>query len=175
MTNKTDTKATKAATAAPAEQELSKAEQARRAAAEADAAEMTRGEEGEAAGARTDDELELAPTFVVDIVKDPMMKPVMRVFEHEIAILEEIHGADNVVVREDTARDLPIVPTAEEEYSRLETRYGRNGIAALRKVYPGVEDLARASGLSTSGGRRRSRTGRAKDTVQSKQRGKVED
>lgn len=129
------------------------------------------------ASAGSDDESEIEGTTVstvqVEITKDPMMKPVLRVYEHEIALLEEIHGPDNVHVREETIRDGEIRATADQEYSRLETRYGRAGQAALQKVYGSPDELARASGLSMTAQRRRrlgSRNASA-ETAQSSQRG----
>lgn len=187
MTTKTKTadkaKTTKAVTDEPKatnyDPELSAADKARLAAAEADKQEAMAqdkaGDRDEGDEDVTGVEDEFAPTFVVDITKDPMMKPVLRVYEHEIAILEELHGADNIHVRESTERELPISGSAEAEYARLETRYGRNGLAALRATYPSVMELASASGLSVEGSRRRSRSSRTKDAKQSAQRGKKSD
>lgn len=109
----------------------------------------------------------------VEITKDAMMKPVLRVYEHEIALLEEIHGPDNVLVREDTAREEKVEITAEEEFTRLETRYGRSGQAALQKVYGNPQALGRAAGLSAarSGRTRIGKRNASADTVQSSQRG----
>lgn len=114
-------------------------------------------------------------SVIVDITKDPMMKPSLRVFEHEIPILEVLHGPDNVNVREDTAREDEFEGTAESEYSRLETRFGRAGQAALRHVYPSPRDLASEAGIKAPAGRKRVGSRNAsKDVNQSRQRGKKE-
>lgn len=111
-------------------------------------------------------------SYQVEITKDPMMKPVLRVFEHEIMILEQLHGPDNVEVREDSARQDEFDATAEEEYSRLETRFGRSGQEALRRVYGSPASLAEATGLTMGPGRRRlGARNAATETIQSRQRG----
>lgn len=111
-------------------------------------------------------------TFRVEVVKDAMMKTSVRVYEHEIAILEEIHGADNIVVDEGSEKTAEIVDDAGAEYERLQTRFGRKGQAAVDKVYPNAASLAAASGLSFAGGRARAgRRNVSAESQQSSQRG----
>ena len=115
-------------------------------------------------------------SFRVKIVKDAVMSIDVRVPEHEIAILETLHGVDNVEVDEETGKPLTINATAEEEYGRLETRYGRSGQEALQAVYGSPQGLARETGLPSAGGRRRIGSRNASsDVIQSSQRGHVED
>lgn len=87
-------------------------------------------------------------TVVVLIQRDPMQKIPKRVFEHEIELLNALHGEDSVEVQEGTERDQVVRITADDEYARLQTVYGKRGAEALRLVYGGQPGaLARASGL----------------------------
>lgn len=87
-------------------------------------------------------------SFAIEIVRDPMMKIGKRVFEHEIPILEELHGADKIVVDENSGRDETIVTSAEAEYDRLTRIYGEKGKQALIRVFgSNARGLASETGL----------------------------
>lgn len=70
-----------------------------------------------------------------------------RVFSHEVAILQTLHGEENVQLVEGTELDLPIQSNVDGEYERLLRVYGRKGAAAVTKVYPSAALLADDLGL----------------------------
>lgn len=99
---------------------------------------------GEAAGNKAT----TLTTVVVLIQRDPMQRIPKRVFEHEIELLNALHGEDNIEVQEGTEREQVVRTTADAEYDRLQTVYGKKGAEALRAVYGGQAGaLARQSGL----------------------------
>jgi hypothetical protein len=83
---------------------------------------------------------------VVGRVNDPMTKINVDVREHELPILEELHGADNIEVVETLVMALPEM-TVDEEYDRLERKYALTRTKVVRSVYPTRHSLANAMGV----------------------------
>lgn len=84
---------------------------------------------------RGDQPVTTLTSVLVTIERDQMMKVAKRVFEHEIPILEQLHGEDMVSVEDGSERDVKVAMTAEEEYDRLCRRYGKKGEQAVHFVY----------------------------------------
>lgn len=109
-------------------------------------------------------------SFVITIERDPMIKIGKRLFEHEIPILEALHGSDKISVDEDSARDEQVTFSAEQEYDRLVRTRGEKGAKALRLIYPNATALAEDLGLAAP--KRRSFVrNRLQERQQSAQRG----
>lgn len=87
-----------------------------------------------------------------------------RVFSHEVAILQTLHGEENVQLVEGTELDLPIQSDVDAEYERLLRVYGRKGAKAVNAVYPSAALLADDLGL-----RRPSRSKATKQGLELKQ------
>lgn len=86
-----------------------------------------------------------ATTIRVKISKDTSVLS-RRVFEHEIVVLQTLHGEENVEVLEDTEMQEPI-GNATEEHDRLMRVYGKKGAKAVREIYPTAAALASEAGL----------------------------
>lgn len=61
---------------------------------------------------------------VVVVTKDPMMKTPVTVYEHEVLVLQEVHGEDAVEVKEEYEVYVPEGFTAADEYERMLAKYG---------------------------------------------------
>lgn len=86
-----------------------------------------------------------ATTLRVKISKDTAVLS-RRVFEHEVVVLQLLHGEENVEVVEDSEMQEPI-GNASEEYDRLMRVYGKKGAKAVREIYPSAASLASEAGL----------------------------
>lgn len=85
----------------------------------------------------------------VEVVRDPMTKIGTQVLDHEIPILEALHGADNVIIR--STEDVQVSDIdAGTEYDRLMRKYERSneGGDIVQKVYGQTpRELAEEMGL----------------------------
>jgi len=93
---------------------------------------------------------------IVEITRDPMMKPSTTVYAHEVEILKHIHGEDAVRVVESYQVYAPEGFTVEDEFERLRLKYNRRLKPGqpdlLREAFPrGVFDLADALSMRLSG------------------------
>lgn len=86
-----------------------------------------------------------ATTVRVQIKKDTSELS-KRVFEHEVVILQVIHGEENVEVVEGSEDSDPI-GDASQEHERLMRVYGKKGSKAVREIYPTAAALASEAGL----------------------------
>lgn len=59
----------------------------------------------------------------VEVMRDPLCKISLEIGEHEVAVLQAVHGDAAVTVMEEIADTRP-VDDAAEEYSRLAQLYG---------------------------------------------------
>lgn len=82
------------------------------------------------------------------IVRDPMAKIPVTVFTYELAVLFTLHGQDAIEVNEGSFREQEVQDfNVERVYDQLIRKYGADGEAAVRKVYPRVQDLAEECGI----------------------------
>lgn len=93
---------------------------------------------------------------VVEVTRDPMMKPSTTIYAHEVKLLESIHGEDSVNVVESYQVYAPDDFSPEDEYERLRLKYTRRLKPGqpdpLKEVFPrGVFDLAEALDMRLSG------------------------
>lgn len=109
-------------------------------------------------------------SFSLLIERDPMMKIGKRVFEHEIPILEALHGPDKIEVDENSGREEEVTLSAEQEYERLIRTRGEKGAEALRLIFPNASALAHELGLPVPT-RRTFQRNRLQEKQQSAQRG----
>lgn len=86
-------------------------------------------------------------SFLVKISPDPMTSLSKRVFEHEIPILQDLHGEDKIEVIEDSERDEEVTLSAQQEFDRLSRCYGPKGETSLQNVYSSPRGLANEMGL----------------------------
>lgn len=69
-------------------------------------------------------------------------------FEHEIPILELIHGEDNVKVLNDDYHAIELPNNATQEYQRLITKYGEKYRSVIDQVFrAGPRDVAKELGM----------------------------
>lgn len=86
-------------------------------------------------------------SMLVKISPDPMTVLSKRVFEHEIPILQDLHGEDKIEVVEDSERDEDVTLSAQQEFDRLSRCYGPKGETSLQNVYGSARGLANEMGL----------------------------
>lgn len=85
----------------------------------------------------------------VQIERDPMIKTTVRVFEHEIPILEQLHGPDRIEVDDESVREETVTLSADQEFERLARCRGEKGREAAAQIYPNARALATELGLKT--------------------------
>lgn len=68
----------------------------------------------------------LVPLYFVGVHRDITTTVQVQVPEHEIAILQEMHGRDNVYQRERTGTDTALDPATE--FARLSRKYGEEAV-----------------------------------------------
>lgn len=69
-------------------------------------------------------------------------------FEHEVPILELIHGEDNVTVLNDDYHAIELPNNGAQEYQRLVTKYGDKYRPIVDQVFPrGIADVAKELGM----------------------------
>lgn len=93
-----------------------------------------------------------------------------RVFVHEIAILQTLHGEEKIEVVEGSELMKPLIGEAPEELDRLLRVYGRKGAKAVTANYHNARDLADAIGIKAPKTARATKKGLA-SSKQSAQRG----
>lgn len=80
----------------------------------------------------------------VYVQKTPMMKIPIVVWEHEVELLRESHGEENIrvdAIREVAApKDFNII----DEYARLGNKYNVKGDIVVSRIFPKPSDLANA-------------------------------
>lgn len=90
---------------------------------------------------------------VVLVQRAPTVAIPCTVFEYEVAVLEEIHGEQDVTVSSTKAVPVPAGMNAATAYAQLKRKYNDDkGQEAIRFVYRNVQALSKASGLSYSPG-----------------------
>jgi hypothetical protein len=90
-----------------------------------------------------------------------------QVFTHELAILEVIHGGGKIELVEGSAVDIETDQSPEEEYTRLELKYGVDtdaGMSHVSKVYRNVGELAEAMGVEVEAPRSKKRAAKPAPT-----------
>lgn len=87
-------------------------------------------------------------SIVIKLKLNEMTTIPKRVFAHEVAILQTLHGEENVALVEGSEQPKKIQSTVGEEYARLLRAYGRKGAKAVQTVYPSAALLADELGLS---------------------------
>lgn len=71
------------------------------------------------------------------------------VFEHEVPILELIHGAENVNVTDDDYHAIELPDNATQEYQRLLSKYGDKYKPVIDQVFPGgARDVGKELGMT---------------------------
>lgn len=70
------------------------------------------------------------------------------VMEHEVQIIEAVHGRDSVQVVDEDAGDAEIPDDAGLEYERLVRVYDRKNFKVVGSVYRGPDDLAGKLGIA---------------------------
>jgi hypothetical protein len=83
-----------------------------------------------------------------------------QVFAHELAILEVIHGGGKIELVDGSAVDIETDHSPEEEYTRLELKYGIDtdaGVTHVSKVYRNISELAEAMGVEVEAPRAKKR------------------
>lgn len=93
-----------------------------------------------------------------------------RVFVHEIAILQLIHGEENIEVVDGSEIELALIGDAQAELDRLMRVYGRKGGKAVLETYHSARDLADALGIEAPRVQRATKKGLSQQK-QSSQRG----
>ncbi|RLK56238.1 hypothetical protein BCL79_0621 [Stenotrophomonas rhizophila] len=69
-------------------------------------------------------------------------------FEHEVPILELIHGEDNITVLNDDYHAIELPNNGAQEYQRLVTKYGDKYRPIVDQVFPrGIADVAKELGM----------------------------
>lgn len=69
-------------------------------------------------------------------------------FNHEIPILELIHGEENVTVLNDDYHEIELPNNGAQEYQRLVTKYGDKYRPIIDQVFPrGIADVAKELGM----------------------------
>jgi len=87
----------------------------------------------------------------VQIVRDAMAKIPVTVFTYELAVLFTLHGQDAIEVNQGSFREQEVEDfSVERVYDQLLRKYGTDGEAAVRKVYPALRDLADEVGVEIS-------------------------
>ena len=109
-------------------------------------------------------------SVVIKLKVNEMTTIPKRVFSHEVAILQTLHGEENVAVEEGSEKEQKIQSTVDEEYARLLRAYGRKGAKAVQTVYPSAALLADELGLSRPARTRATKLG-LEPKQQSAQRG----
>lgn len=70
-------------------------------------------------------------------------------FEHEVPILELIHGEDNVTVLNDDYHAIELPNNGAQEYQRLVTKYGDKYRPIIDQVFPrGIADVSKELGMA---------------------------
>lgn len=86
---------------------------------------------------------------VVTVTNDPATKVATEVYDHEIPVLEAIHGEGNIEIQSSEEIDVTEF-TAEAEHDRLLRKYGVKNEAAVRSVFANPNNLARELGLAVT-------------------------
>lgn len=87
----------------------------------------------------------------VQIVRDAMAKIPVTVFTYELAVLFTLHGQDSIEVNQGSFRMQEVEDfSVERVYDQLLRKYGTDGEAAVRKVYPSLRDLADEVGVEVN-------------------------
>lgn len=69
-------------------------------------------------------------------------------FNHEIPILELIHGEENVTILNDDYHEIELPNNGAQEYQRLITKYGEKYRSIVDQVFPrGIADVAKELGM----------------------------
>lgn len=69
-------------------------------------------------------------------------------FEHEIPILELIHGEENVQILNEDYHEIELPNNGAQEYQRLVTKYGDKYRPIIDQVFPrGIADVAKELGM----------------------------
>lgn len=94
--------------------------------------------------------------LVVEITRDPMMKPSATIYAHELPLMIALHGEDAVQVKEEYEVHLPEGFTPEDEWERLrlkwERRRKKGQSSILLDSYPGgARSLAQVLGIALTG------------------------
>lgn len=69
-------------------------------------------------------------------------------FEHEVPILELIHGEENITILQEDYHEIELPNNATQEYQRLVTKYGEKYRPAVDQVFRGgARDIAKKLGM----------------------------
>lgn len=85
---------------------------------------------------------------VVTVTNDPATKVPTEVYEHEVPVLEAIHGIGNVEIVDGKSEEVEVVEfTPEAEFDRMLRKYGTKNEGKVRSVYGGPNALAQELGM----------------------------
>ena len=73
-----------------------------------------------------------------------------EIFEHEIPILDLMHGEGMVKVVDDDYHELEIPADANIEYLRLQGKYDRSNVNYVSRIYRDADELGRKVGLQVA-------------------------
>lgn len=88
-----------------------------------------------------------ATVLRVTVKRDAMTSIPVDVREHEMPILEVLHGDDAIEVVQTMVMDVPDL-SVDEEYDRLLRKYALTRTDVVEKVYPSRRNLADAMGVA---------------------------